>query len=116
MAVNTLAAFVAAALVTGQDVTLSCKPCSCGAEAHGSTEHNPACDVIDVAAAQLAPEHHIELEQQSGLVRAVCVGCRWSRFGGWYSTRTAEGRRLAKQDGDMHLANPDTPAFTPAGW
>lgn len=62
------------------------------------------------------PAHVIELERRSGLVRAVCTTCEWTRFGAWHSTRTAEGQRLAEQDGEMHLRNPEIPAHSPAGW
>lgn len=62
------------------------------------------------------PPHVIELERQAGLVRAVCTTCDWTRFGAWYPTRTVEGWRLAEQDGEMHLRNPEIPAYRPAGW
>lgn len=59
-------------------------------------------------------EHVIRLDTNhfGAYVRAVC-SCDWSRWGANYPTRTVEGRRLAEQDGEMHLRNPQIPAFKP---
>lgn len=117
MAMNSLGAYAAAALLTGNDIELVYKPCDCGAEATGSPDHHPECSVIDVAGAVRAePPHQFELERLAGFVRAVCTTCGWRRFGGWHSARTPEGERLAEQDGQMHLRNPEIPAYRPQGW
>lgn len=68
-----------------------------------------------MTASRLA-EHVVRLDVNhfSAYVRAVC-SCGWMRFGANYPTRTAEGKRLAKQDGEMHLRTPHVPAFAPNG-
>ena len=116
MTVNTLAAFAAAALVTGNDIRITYNPCDCGAKAHSRTDHHPECTMLDIAGAVAEQPHACTLDYESGLVRARCVTCGWTRFGGWHSTRTAEGTRLAEQDGRTHLSAPDVPAFAPQGW